>query len=261
VISTTPSVFVGLYAFLREAKRAGAGFEKLDIHLFDLSRAATDAASPLRVCALNDLKAKIEAWSGAPIGDEAVGTAIRQHDEVRNNLRRVQALRGEGKLSGVEALQVLGAREALSVGVYARLLTDLCAEVASRATLGGVRTIYSGTPTVSPAVYETMEASGALIVADDQDYGSRAIDEPIGDASDPLGALAEHYFKRAPSPARWDTEARVAYLRELARRERAVRVVFHFAPWDHPPAWDYPAQRRALEAIGVQCDVLELADV
>jgi benzoyl-CoA reductase/2-hydroxyglutaryl-CoA dehydratase subunit BcrC/BadD/HgdB len=260
VISTTPSVYVGLYAFLYEAKRAGAGFEKLDVHLFDLSRAGVDAASPLRVCALKELKAKLEEWSDAAISDEAIRAAIRQHDQVRESQRRVQALRGEGKLSGVEALQVFGAREALSAAAYVRLLAELCAEVASRKS-GGARTIYSGTATASVDIYEKIEASGALIVADDQDYGSRAIGDPIGHAADPLAALAAHYFKRAPSPARWDTRARVAYLTELARRDRAERVVFHFAPWDHPPAWDYPAQRRALEAMGVSCDVLETGNV
>jgi benzoyl-CoA reductase/2-hydroxyglutaryl-CoA dehydratase subunit BcrC/BadD/HgdB len=129
-----------------------------------------------------------------------------------------------------------------------------------RMPVSGVRTIYSGTPTPSPDLYEQIEARGALIVADDQDCGSRAIGAPIADG-DSIAALAEHYFHRAPSPARWDTQARVTYLTDLARRERAERVVFHFASWDHPPAWDYPAQRRALETMGVQCELLERADV
>jgi len=120
------------------------------------------------------------------------------------------------------------------------------------AAIAGRRMIYSGSQTPDASLYETLEGGGALIVADDQDAGSRAIGPLVEPGDDGLDALARRYLARDPAPARWSLPERSRYLADLARRTRASAVLFNIAPWDHPPAWEYPTLRDLLAAEGVE---------
>jgi benzoyl-CoA reductase/2-hydroxyglutaryl-CoA dehydratase subunit BcrC/BadD/HgdB len=262
IVSSTPSFYCGLAAFLREAQRAGAGFEALDLYLFDLNRGESRRAAPLRRNALERLQRRLEAWADGAIAEASLWEAIALQNEIRLLQRQVQALRvrAPARLSGAQALAILSAGEDLEGAPYRAHLEALLAEAPNYPIQAGARVLYSGT-LCDGGVYEEIEAGGRLIVADDQDRGARAIGPLVADLPDPLEALAQRYFARDPAPARWDTHVRTHYLLDLARESDAEAVLFNIAPWDHPPAWDFPAQKRALEAAGIGCEMMEAAHV
>lgn len=255
VMSTTPSSLAALYAFLRELKRSGEGLCDVDIHLFDLNRGPSPAMAAARRAAVEALRERAGAWAGRPVSDVALADAVAAADAARAALAEFQALRqsAPARMWGAEALTVFGGASAMSAEELPPRLADLAREMSSRAPLTGRRTVYSGTETLSADLYRRLEEGGLVIVADDQDAGSRSVGPVAGAADD----LAERCYRRDPSPARSGVEARTTYLTSLVRAAGAEHVVFHFAPWDHPPAWDYPHQRAALEAMGVSCELIE----
>ncbi len=121
----------------------------------------------------------------------------------------------------------------------------------SAPTVTGRPVIVSGSDVGGVALYEALEAHGLRVAADDHDSGTRAIGPLVDEAEDPLTALAHRYAHRDPAPAQWSTVSRVDYLLALVRDTGAEAVIFDIPPFEHPAAWDYPAQRRALDEAGV----------
>lgn len=263
IVSTTPGAYASLYAFLREARRAGEAAADLDIRLFDFNRGPSPSMVEQRRRALADLKATIEAWTGQAIGDGDVAAAITSANGVRARQRTFQAARESdgARVSGPEALMALEAGVALNPAAYAATLGEAAAELAARPTLTGRRTVYSGAETHTPGLYRDLEAAGLVIVADDQDAGTRAIGPDVADRGDPLAALAQRYLCRDPAPARFTIAERTDYLMALVRRAGAEHVVFGLSPFEHPAAWDHPSQRAALQAAGVTSEVVEAGHV
>lgn len=245
-ISSTPSSYASLYALLRELRRGGEALIDTDTHLFDLNRGMAPSMAGLRRQAMAQFQTVLEGWSGQPISGTALADAIEAANARRRVLQAFQTARvaGEPRISGADAL-----------AVFAGASTP---DLSSRPTLSGRRTVYSGSETVTPDLYRQIESGGLVIVADDQDAGSRAIGPEVATGGDPLTALAERYFHRDPSPARFTVAERTAYLLALATRARAEHVVFRFAAYDHPPAWDYPSQRAALTAAGITSELIEV---
>lgn len=254
IISTTPSAYAHLHAFLTEVKRTGDGLADLDIHLFDFNRAPSEAMAPVRRGAVETLKAKVEGWAGRPIRPADLDQAIALHNRVRTARAGLGILR-DARLTGVEALEVFGAADAMTPADYLETLNDLLAEAPGYPVVMGRSVVYSGSETVTPLIYQAIEADGAIVVADDQDAGSRSIGPLVAEGAEPIAALAERYFHRDPAPARSTTAERTKYLVDLARSSGAAHVVFNFAPYDHPPAWDYPTQRAVLKEAGVSCEL------
>lgn len=250
VLSSTPSWYGFLYAFLREAKRMGAGFADVDIHLFDLNRGKSHGLDSLRREAVAGLKAKVEEWSGVQVSDLALAGAIRAHNDWRLAANEMQARRERGEISGAGFLALMQSGEAAPVEAQTVRLRAALGEPGAAPV--GRRVIYSGSQTPDAALYEQIEAGGVFIVGDDQDGGSRAIGPLVDAGDDLLDALARRYLARDPAPARWSLPERSRYVADLARRARAQAVLFNIAAWDHPPAWEYPALRDLLAAEGVE---------
>jgi benzoyl-CoA reductase/2-hydroxyglutaryl-CoA dehydratase subunit BcrC/BadD/HgdB len=258
VVSTTPAAFTYLFAFLREVARAGEALSGVDVRLFDLNRGTAESAAGLRRHAMAEFKTVVEGWAGRRVTDKSLRASIEIWNAARRALQRFQAAReaGEARISGADALAVFRPLWSGQPDAAAETNVDL----ASRAPLAGRRAVYSGEATPDAAAYQLLEARGLVIVADDQDAGSRGVGPVVGEGIDPLTALAERYLQRDPVPARFSIAERTAYLLALAQRARAEHVIFNVAAWDHPAAWDYPSQREALAAVGITSELIGASD-
>jgi benzoyl-CoA reductase/2-hydroxyglutaryl-CoA dehydratase subunit BcrC/BadD/HgdB len=187
------------------------------------------------------------------MGPDALREAVKARNQIRRKLRQVDALRRgpAPRLSGVQALQVFRAGFGLSSSDYSALLDDLLNAAPSAKTVSGRPVIVSGSDVGGVALYEALEARGLRVVADDHDSGARAIGPLVDEANEPLAALAQRYANRDPAPAQWSTASRIDYLSALVRDTGAEAVIFDIPLFEHPAAWDYPAQRRALDEAGV----------
>lgn len=250
IVSTTPSYFAALFAFLRETKRLGAGFSDLELCLFDLNRAPDAAMDSARRGAVVNLKAQLEAWSGSDTSEEDLSRGIKLTNGRRKLLHRLNERRVAGEISGVEFIEAVQFADKGSSSDALHATKTLLERDA--VAVPGRRAIYSGSETPDAGIYRALEAEGWFIVADDQDCGSRAIGPRVEDTGDPLDALARRYLHRNPAPARWPLEARIDWMLRQVEATRAEAVIFNIAPWDHPAAWEVPELTRALEAKGVE---------
>ncbi len=117
---------------------------------------------------------------------------------------------------------------------------------------GGIPVIYSGTATERPDVYAAIEAGGAQIVADDQEFGSSAVETMADrDAPSPIDALCDRIQLGSPRALGSLVKDRAVYVAELAKRTGAKAVLFHILAIDHPSALDYPRLRDRLAAVDV----------
>lgn len=200
----------------------------------------------------------INRWIGSfapPPSPGALHAAIVERNRLRRALRSLDRLRVD-RLSGTEAQMVFAACDAAPALPLRPLLDQLLAEVEARPTGGGVPIVYSGGAPGYLDLYRALEQRGLRIVADDQDFGSRAVGPDVDETGEPAGALAERYRARDPAPAGWSTKARTRYLLDLALSRGAKAVVFDIPAFDHPAAWDQPRQAAALADHGVGAIVI-----
>ncbi|MFC3068902.1 2-hydroxyacyl-CoA dehydratase subunit D [Phenylobacterium soli] len=251
VVATTPSYLGALFTFLREIQRQDARFPRLPLQLFDFHHSASPVTRRFNRESADRLKAAAETWSGRAIADDDLARAIADSNAARAAVARLQDLRLAGRISGAEALALIGAGAMLPRAEYAAKLAAAVGELAGRAVRPGPRVVFSGSETETPDLYRRIEAEGLTIVADDQGWGSRVAERPVAGDGDPLQAIVERYHFMAPAPAKSSTEARIAYLLDLVRRTDADGVIFAVRGLDHPAAWDAPSQIAALEDIGV----------
>ncbi len=253
VLCSTPVNELWLCNFILSLnlRREGGVFPPAD--LLNLSHEARPSAQRLNLIALRTL-----AEALAVTGEDAIRQAIAGRNRVRAAQRTIDARRhGDGgRISGLQARRLIDAADSLRSADY---LAWLAAESPGEPSRG-LPVIYSGPATPSLDLYAALEASGLRIVGDDADAGSRAIGPDVAETGDPIAAIAARYAARDPAPAGWPTADRVAWLTDLAHSRGAPAVLFDLPPWSHPAAWDYPAERDALEGQGVVCIELPAVD-
>lgn len=244
VLCSTPVNELWLYNFILSLalRRESGPFPPAD--LLNLSHEPRPSAQRLNRASLQTL-----AESLAVTGEDAIREAIAQRNRVRAALRAIDGLRHgkAGHISGALARRRMDAADNLRSADY---LAWIAAQAPGQPA-PGLPVIYSGPGVPSLEVYDALEAAGLRIVGDDADAGSRAIGPDVAETGDPFAAIASRYRARSPAPAGWSTADRVAWLTDLALSRGARAVLFDLPPWSHPAAWDYPAERAALEAQGV----------
>lgn len=252
VIGSTPVTGVWLYNFFTTLERGRGAPALPPLDLVNVSHGDRPSA-----CSLNRRSiARLAAELGA--GPDALRTAIRERNAVRALQRRIDALRhgDDASLLGSTARALLDAADTTTAADYLSSTAASIQKARSAGPIGLTPVIYSGPGSPSLELYVALEAQGVTVVGDDADFGSRAIGPDVDETAPPIEGLAARYGGRSPAPAGWSTLRRVEWLCGMAIARKAQAVVFDLPPWSHPPAWDFPAERRALEAIGVASIVL-----
>ena len=251
VICASPAIYAALYGFLVEGRRLDADFRGPDAYLFDFFHSPLGTTDAFNAESLKLLCEATSAWAGRTISDADLFAAISAVNRKRRSLARLGELRAERRLTGVEALQVYAAAAAMPLEDFQFALEALIAEAAARAPLPGRPVAYSGSETETLEAYRQIEAAGALIVGDDQEWGGRAVTGLVDESLPALQALRLRYQFRAPQPANSLVDRRADYLLGLVERTGAQAVVFRILAIDHAASWEYPTLRKRLEAQGV----------
>ena len=112
---------------------------------------------------------------------------------------------------------------------------------AGPATAGRRLLVVPSEPLYHPRLHEALEAAGALVVAEDDWWGSRAAGRDIPDDGPPLAAIFEKYFADAPTLEVSPRAPREAWLREQIERGDVDGVVFYVPPVRPPVRLVLPA--------------------
>lgn len=117
----------------------------------------------------------------------------------------------------------------------------------------GPRLVITGSIIESTRIYDTIEAAGAHVVAEDTCTGLRSIEDDVeeGSAREPMESIAWRYLRRPPCSRMSDIEARSAYIRRLVSEYKAQGVVYHCLKFCDQYQYDYPLLKNRLEADGI----------
>lgn len=209
-----------IFAALRELARLGEPVPAR-VHFLDLphiDRAASRGYAEARL-------AQLRAWLSG--GDGPPASLDRQNAL----LARLAMLRGEARISGADALQVIGAAAILPAEEYDAALEAALDGIASAPPLSGKRLFVCGTAHEGVELYRAIEAAGAVIVGDDHPWGT-----PFADPA--------RKAPRVDSPA--ETAARVAAQVAKLRPDCVLHLTIG---GDEAAPWDVAAIKRALPAL------------
>jgi benzoyl-CoA reductase/2-hydroxyglutaryl-CoA dehydratase subunit BcrC/BadD/HgdB len=108
--------------------------------------------------------------------------------------------------------------------------------------------LIAGVPLDHAALHRRIEAMGAVVVAEDTPWGTRAPGRDIDAETDPFQAVCAKYFDDVPSPRSSAAAGRTWFERRIV--EDIDGAVFVLPDDDSVFGWDYPAQRQLLDTHG-----------
>ena len=253
IIPRTSEPEYKLYLYLREVARQNLGDKQPPVYLYDLLH----TRSPISREYGSERTKKLMQSLGeiGPIGAKSLSNTIKQSNRARAALRRLQNLRtGDApRVSGTDAHAISGSSYFMNRVEFAKLVDEVCREFKSAKPLRGPRLLIKGTPLHHPRLHQALEAHDAVVVAEDDWWGSRALDSTIASgrgASALVTAIFENYYLHAPSPRVSPAAAADRWFQNAVRRG-IDGVVFYLPPDDDVYGWDYPRQREFLHERGI----------
>ncbi|MEO7690767.1 MAG: 2-hydroxyacyl-CoA dehydratase family protein [Sphingomonas sp.] len=244
LISHADAEQVQLFATLRELVRCGA-MTPPPIRFFDLltiDRPATQRYNRTRV---EQAMAWLASLDGA--GEPNLAAAIRNGNEMRRELQMIMTFRAEGRLTGLEAHQMLAASAILSPNELAELLPAAARELSRRTSRGGVRLLLSGSEIESVELVGDLERVGVTVIAEDHGWGADRAAAMLPETGDPVDILAASTLK--PTAGAFAVlETRAARLADRISAVAPDRVLHLRLQGDEAAAWEVEALRRAVAA-------------
>jgi benzoyl-CoA reductase/2-hydroxyglutaryl-CoA dehydratase subunit BcrC/BadD/HgdB len=235
-----------LYLYLREVVRRKAELAPPAI-LYNLLHARSAEAETYGLERTQDLKRALERLTGRPIESGSLQAAIAEGNAAREAIRGLLRQR-EGhapKLSGSDALPLIGAWYFMDRAEYTLLAREAVREIEMRTPLEGPQILIKGPPLDRTDFCGAIESHGAIVVAEDDWWGSRAAGENI----DAVDAIFNKYYFDAPSPRVYPASVADAWFHSHA--SEVDGVIFYLPPEDDVLGWDYPRLRDYLTGRGI----------
>ena len=259
VLNNSSDALVRVFYYLRELRRVEPELSVPDLYFFDFLHTRYRTSAIYNRKRLKEFKNIVESWRGQSITTGEITKAIDICSENRQLLRQMAALRTseEPRVSGLEALQVIGASMYLPREEHSNLLRTFLSEAKDRPSFPGERLFLTGSAHDNSDFYELVESCNAVIVGEDHDWGNRHFEGEIDTNADWDDAIIDRYHLRDPGINQATISERVTALVEKVRASNAGGVIFFIHELDDAPSWDYPEQRRALEKMGIPVLPLE----
>ncbi|MBI5256826.1 MAG: 2-hydroxyacyl-CoA dehydratase [Burkholderiales bacterium] len=239
-----------LYLALREAWRTGIVTRGPALHLYDILHTQRESSRAYGLARTGELWQRLCSITGAAADDTALREAIGLTNHTRTLLQHLQQQRRAGSVCGSQALVAIGATRFLPPQeANAALQQWLAAHDA--APCSGPRLLVKGCPLDHECLHLLVEAAGACVLAEDDEWGSRAAAPLIATDRPPLEAIFERHWRDVPCVRQHpDTAARAWFTQALAD-PLLDGVLFYLPPPDDIHGWDFPAQRAQVEAVGL----------
>jgi benzoyl-CoA reductase/2-hydroxyglutaryl-CoA dehydratase subunit BcrC/BadD/HgdB len=241
-----------LYLYLREVARQDPMRHIPPVHLYDMLHTRTSESYDYGLERTLRLKERLEEVTGKSIKYDALQQAIEESNSARRAIRKLLCLRQpEPKVSGTEALALIGSSFFVSRDKYARLAEQAVKLIEHRNPLSGKRVMITGASLNHRGLHQAVERHGAVVVAEEDWWGSRSAGKDIDDGSnDLIRAIFEKRYLDTPSPRLFPFEVADAWFQQTSVDEISG-VLFYLPPEDCVAGWDYPRRRRYLDERGI----------
>jgi benzoyl-CoA reductase/2-hydroxyglutaryl-CoA dehydratase subunit BcrC/BadD/HgdB len=241
-----------LYLYLREVARLHPTRCIPPLCLYDMLHMRSPESYSYGLERTLYLKERLEVLTGKRIEDAALLHAIEESNSARRAIRKLLCLRRqEPRITGTEALALIGASFFMDRGEYARQAKLAVEVIKDRNSFACKRLLITGSSLNHRGLHQALEQHGAIVVAEDDWWGSRSAGEDIDAGSnDPLKAIFDKYYFDAPSPRLYPFEIADAWFQQ-ASIDGIEGVVFYLPPEDCVAGWDYPRRRHYLDERGI----------
>ncbi len=237
-----------LYYYLCEVERMGEAKVPKPL-LYDLLHTPGEASASYNRARTAELKSALEDIAERRIDDSALKSAIAQNNAWRAGLEAVAGLRrGQAsRLSGPEAHAIFVASQTMARDEFVTALEPVYRirrDIATRPRL-----VLAGSGHIAASLHRLIEKAGATVVGDYHEFGEPMIGPAIATDGSLIDAIAAHYHRGVFSGRTYpdNTDSIV----DFAREATADGVVFYYFREEEALTWEYPAQRKALEAAGL----------
>lgn len=249
-ISNSTDVIIRIYLYLRELHRVEPDKAVPEVEFIDW----LFTRKPMHE-ARNELIVKlfwetVEGWAGRKITEEEVFAAAKLCNDNKAALRRIQALRYEGRISGCEALVIIGAGFFMEKTAHTELVNAVADAAAMWPVIDAPKVFFTGSNQEDTTLYEKIEAAGLLVVGEDHDWGARLFDRDFNRDLGAVRGLVDCYMLREFSSKKAFVSQRVEALNREVAACGADGVIFYTNQYEEAASWDYPSQKESLEAEG-----------
>jgi benzoyl-CoA reductase/2-hydroxyglutaryl-CoA dehydratase subunit BcrC/BadD/HgdB len=237
-----------LYLYLREVARIDPKRRIPPVYLYDMLHTRSSESYSYGLERTLCLKKRLEDLTGKSINDKALLYAIDESNPARKAIRALLSLRGQKpRATGTESLAFIGASFFVSRDEYTPLAEQAVKMIAGRKALAGKRLMITGASLNHRALHQALEKHGAVVIAEDDWWGSRSAGGDIAnEPDDPLKAVFEKYYFDTPSPRLFPFELSDAWFQQTST-DGIDGVVFYLPPEECVAGWDYPRRRHYLD--------------
>lgn len=260
--------FRDIFYYLKEMIRLGRCPNLPPLHMFDLilSRSFDQTDFNTEQMRLLDRALTRVAGDSPSVPIEEV---IREDNAWRAEVRKLLDFRRNGAIDGADAFRALGAARILPRCDHQRNLAALNTELAQAPTprTGGEHrpraVLLPGEALYHDHLHRAVAAAGALVVAEDSEWGSRVAGHDVPQDGGMAGLLGKYWSDATGSELR-PFEARLRWLAATLDEYRPDVVVLWLPPTDVRFGWDYPRLVDHIRTVGthpvlLRSDVLSAA--
>lgn len=255
VVSADCEGSLRLYFALRELLRLEPHPEIPRLALLDLRHLSQRSSASYNRLRFDQFVDTVRSWSSAAITETDLFDAAARQDRVRELVRLVGSeLRAHPdgpRLSGEEALAVIGSSFVLDTDTWCALTRDLLDHAKTLPVRTGPRIFLTGSSHDDPTIYRRIEAAGASIVGEDHDWGALAGQRRVGRPHDIASGIVAAQVAAAPGSAAAGAATRARQTTRMAAECDADLVLAWTRHYDDAPPWDIPMQRDTLAAAGI----------
>lgn len=236
--------YAQLYYYLKEVYRLGRGPLFPPLHMFDLMHSQRETVRAYNWDRFQALTERLQRLTGEEITEPDLRGAVALTNAVREQQRRLLQLRWQGRVSGADAVEALGAGDFMAPDEYRAALSSYLESLTSGAgqplESRPRLLIVTSEPLSHAGLHQALESAGAWVVAEDDWWGARAPGADVPLAGSAFEAVFQKYWLDTASPGVYPSTAREAWLRDHALRPEVDGVVFYLPQSDHQLGWDYP---------------------
>jgi benzoyl-CoA reductase/2-hydroxyglutaryl-CoA dehydratase subunit BcrC/BadD/HgdB len=252
LLSRTSEQEYKLYLYLREVARQDTQRPLPPVYLYDLLHTRSPESYSYGLERTLQLKLRLERMTGQTIDNAALLRAIEESNSARREIRKLLSLRQpEPSISGTDALALIGSSYFVNRNSYSQLAGQAARMLAGRNRLSGKRILIAGASLNHRDLHQAIEMHGAVVVAEDDWWGSQSAGRDIDtESSDLLKAIFEKYYLDAPSPRLFPFEIADSWFKH-ASTHGIDGVVFYLPSEDCVAGWDYPRRRHYLDNLKI----------
>lgn len=253
VVPRPSEVYLQLYYLIREIPRWEPQAALPPTVLFDLLQTPSYTTARYDLGRMRALADRLGEAGGEAVDNARLAAAIRTANRLRAALCAAAPLwRGdEPRLSGADALRVIGAAGVLGTAEATALIEALVANPPPPLCAAGPRLLIKGSPQHDTRFTELVESCGARVVAHDHLGGDRTFERPVSEEGDPWEALVHHYQREIPGPRAYPQAREDQRFLKLANAAAVDGVIIIHDEWDDTLGWEFPDQKRLLDEHGI----------